>query len=162
MRSRIGFDGDGGSFGSFGADPETDLPMVPAPVAPVAAAASSPAATAAQETWDLDMLLAPFLAALESAAASGVVSEFIAIAGEDAGPGRTRFGEEDPDAEDPILDMNFDPELSPDGVDTFAPPERAPTLRNPVMQFGFEDDYATGFGPSGIFGDDGSPHCVKG
>jgi hypothetical protein len=67
-----------GDAGTFGAD-TTDLPVVPAP--PVAP--SSPAAT---DVCSLGLLLLRFLSALESAAASGLVSEFIVIAGEDDRP----------------------------------------------------------------------------
>lgn len=93
---------------------------------------------------------------------------------EGSSPGGSIFGDdvEDPGDEDPILEVNFDPELSPDGVDTFDPPERARTLRNPVIPFGYperpnfgmEDTYYSGFGPAGVFGDEseGTDHSVRG
>jgi hypothetical protein len=48
-------------------------------------------------------------------------------------------------------DMTFQP-VGPDPYDV---PEQSPTLRNPVMQFGFESEWFSGFGPAAVFGDEG-------
>jgi hypothetical protein len=40
----------------------------------------------------------------------------------------------------------------PAGRDYYDPPERVPTLRNPVIDFGFEHEFYSGFGPAAIVG----------
>lgn len=45
-------------------------------------------------------------------------------------------------------------DLAPGGFDIFDPPERIPTLRNAVVDFGLDDSFYSGVGPAAIIGCD--------
>lgn len=51
-------------------------------------------------------------------------------------------------AENDGENMSFEPV----GPDPYDPPEQRPTQRNPIMRFGFEDEWYSGFGSAALFG----------